>query len=810
MARKRPSSNKSDIRDLVTRVQQNMDALHRVTYYSDPTGDHDIDNLTQKINQNIGNIVKYNMNTSGVPSITKLYSRMMEKRGEKTGVNDIDALFTAGATGFDDFYANFMQNRYLRELDDEIDAVCKYFPDLLEALEIKKEGVLSADHFSKDFLTVIPPDGINEATFSERVKQIKKTYDLGELIDDAYDKAAKYGEQFIYIVPYKLALSKLLTNKPRANNNQAWTPFVHEDVSMEPDDIGSDQNTEYTLTLNENGLIIAGGGHKPYKDSAKVITEATRASAKKEGRELTSKDYTPLLKNGEHLGLKVEICRSGIIESAVREAYASVRSKANASKSLSESFKEQAINEADGKKDLVIVKKNKHGKLSIDGLEDTMDSISNDGLVSTVGIDKHKDDEEVRVDVPGCVIAKPRRENIIPIYMGINESCLGYYYLEFTNSGNLDDAFQGFTNVMSDTLTTLRGSKSGVNAPFNNVEQSKQEEVLRYISGELSKFIDKEFVQANQDLREEIYMILKYNDLFNTPSLDKMRITFVPPEDMVHIYFKMDKLTHRGISDLDKAMVPAKIYATMYITDAIGHMVRGQDKRVYYVKQQVDTNIAKTLMNTIQQLKQGNFGLRQLQSINNVLNITGTFNDFIIPTTASGESPISIDVIPGQQFTDNSEMMQQLREMAINSVDVPFELIQTRQSIDYAMQLSMSNSRFLRKIFKRQSQYQPIISRIITKIYAYEFNENIELEAQLPPPLFLTMANTNQLVDNVKNYVQSVTELEMADEQDEKLKAVYTDMLFKYYIGSQIDLSKHEAILKKAKAQVNIDTEPEQ
>ena len=80
MARKRPSSNKSDIRDLVTRVQQNMDALHRVTYYSDPTGDHDIDDLTQKINKNIGNIVKYNMNTSGVPSITKLYSRMMEKR----------------------------------------------------------------------------------------------------------------------------------------------------------------------------------------------------------------------------------------------------------------------------------------------------------------------------------------------------------------------------------------------------------------------------------------------------------------------------------------------------------------------------------------------------------------------------------------------------------------------------------------------------------------------------------------------------------------------------------------------------------
>ena len=785
-----------------------MDAMHRITYYSDPSGNKEIDDLSKKINQNIGAIIRYNINTSGVPSISKLYSRMMDKRDESnTGVSDIDSLFNYGATGFDDFYANFMQNRYLRELDDEIDAVCKYFPDLLEALEIKKEGVLSADHFSKDFLTIIPPDGVNEATFSERIKQIKKNYNLADLIDEAYDKAAKYGEQFIYIVPYSLALSKLLTNKPNANNNQAWTPFVHE-TSLDPSEIKSDNIEEYTLNMTESGLVITGSSSVVYKNSGKIITESAIQEAAKEGKTLTLSDAKPLLGSKEHLGLKIEICRSGVIESFVREAYTNVRSKANACKSMTETFMESVMTEGD-KKNLVIVRKNKHGKLSIDGLEDTMDSISNDGLVSSVG-PQNKKEEKVEVDVPGCVIGKPRRENIIPIYMGINESCLGYYYLEFTNTGNLDDAFQGFTNVMSDTLTTLRGSNSGVNAPFNNVEASKQEEVLRYIAGELSKFIDKEFVQANQDLREEIYMILKYNDLFNTPSLDKMRITFVPPEDMVHIYFEMDKLTHRGISDLDKSMVPAKIYATMYITDAIGHMIRGQDKRVYYVKQQVENNIAKVLMNTIQQIKQGNFGLRQFQSINNVLNITGTFNDYVIPTSASGESPISIDVIPGQQFTDNSEMMQQLREMAVNSTDVPFELIQARQSIDYAMQLSMSNSKFMRKLFKRQAKFQPIISRIVSKIYAYEFNENIELEAQLPPPMFLTMANTNQLVDNVKNYVQSITELEMANEQDENLRAIYTDMLFKYYIGSQIDLSKHEAILKRAQAQANIETVPEE
>ena len=784
------------IQQLAASVQKNMDSLYKNTYYNEPTGDKEIDDLNKKINDNIDRIVRHNMSTAGVPSVTKLYSRLNldEKiKPSTTTVSGLESLFTDVA-GFEDFYANFIQNRYLRELDDEIDAVCKYFPDLLEALEIKKEGVLSADHFSKDFLTINSPSGIDDASFNERCKDLKETYDLLTLIDDIYDNAAKYGEQFVYIVPYSTALSRLLTNKPNAVDAGNIPPIQQSAMG---------EHSNYMLTLGYNGLqIVNESGSVAYRSSGTVITENTVIDKNKNS--LVRYDSKHLINPGENgFGLKIEFCKSGVIESFVRETQIGYNNKKLITESVSSEFSRMQALTEDEKKKLVIVRKDKKkDKLVIDGLEDTMNSISNDGLINPLNNELQDENKEVKVKVPGCVIAKPRRENIIPVYMGTNNQCLGYYYLEFTGSSdNLDDAFQGFTNIMSDTLTTLRGSNSGVNAPFNNIEGSRQEEMIRYIAGQLANFIDAEFVQSNQDLREEIYMILKYNDLFNTPSINKMRITFVPPEDMVHVFFKMDKITHRGISDLDKAMIPAKIYATMYITDAIAHLVRGQDKRVYFVRQQVETNIAKTLLNTIQQIKQGNFGLRQFQSINNVLNITGRFNDFVIPTNASGESPISIDVIPGQQFTDNTEQMQQLREMAVDSTDVPFELIKTRQSIDYAMQLSMSNSKFLRKVFKRQSQYQEFLSRIITKLYNFEYGENVELTVQLPPPMFISMSNTNQLAENTKQYVQSITEYEMNNEEDETVKNIYMDMLFKYYIGSHIDLSKHEAILKRARAE---------
>lgn len=834
MPRVRPSGKKQDIQTLATNIQRNMNAMFKATYYNEPTGDRQIDDLARRINSNLDNIVKYNMNTSGVSSVAKLYSRIKDKSRPGGPGSSMEDLFNA-ASGYDDFYANFMQNRYLRELDDEIDAVCKYFPDLLEALEIKKEGVLSADHFSKDFMTIMAPDGIDEAIHAERCKQLKREYNLLQFVDDIYDRTAKYGEQFVYHVPYSTALSRLLTNKPNTSYNDA-VPMIHEDAVLEfgmqvipeASQEAISAHDTFNMIFTESGFSIVNKN-----SGATVINEAVNVTTVDKSGVSKSK---PLLKPTEKINFKLEFCRSGIIESFVRDTQVAHRAKTTMTESCSTQFLEnaplkhmftessvQAIHEkleGKHKKKFVMVRKSKDdpGKLVIDkdgkgelGY-DERDSMKSKGLVprdGLIGGIAQIKPEEVKVKVPGSVIANPRREHVIPIYMNTNETCLGYYYLEFSNTGNMDDAFQGFTNVMSDTLTTLRGSQSGVNAPFNNVEQSRQDEILRYIAGELSRFIDKEFVQANQDLRNEIYTILKYNDLFNSHDIDKMRVTFVPPEDMYHVYFKLDKITHRGISDLDKAMVPAKIYACMYITDAIGQMIRGQDKRVYYVKQQVDTNIAQVLMNTIQQIKQGNFGLRQFQSINNVLNITGRFNDFFVPTTVGGDSPLSIDVIPGQQFSDNSEMKQQLREMAVTNVDVPFELIQTRQSVDYAMQLSMSNSKFLRKIFKRQSQYQDgFLSRFISRLYSFEYNENVELKVQLPPPMFLTMANTNQLVDNTKAYIQSITEIELQDVEDEGLKTEYQDMLFKYYIGTQIDLSKHEMILQKAMAKVASERKP--
>ena len=108
-------------------------------------------------------------------------------------------------------------------------------------------------------------------------------------------------------------------------------------------------------------------------------------------------------------------------------------------------------------------------------------------------------------------------------------------------------------------------------------------------------------------------------------------------------------------------------------------------------------------MNVVNQLKKGNMGIRQVQSINSILGLIGRYNDFVIPVGPSGDAPISFDKMEGQQIEMPKELMDKYEENAVNATDVPLELVNSTNQADYATRYVMQNSKFLRKILKRQS-----------------------------------------------------------------------------------------------------------
>ena len=771
MAKNKDDNTKSNIKfnalkKIAGLIQSNTDDIYKSTYYTDPENKRQLDNLKNNIDTSIKNILNNNINSTGEPNMSRFYERLFfNTQNDKDTVAEFEKIF-----GDNDFINNlsssYMDNRWIKAIDDELDETLRYMPKLEEALQTLRDNVLSADSFNKDFLTLKPAidgDG-SQDQFDHNIQDLKKNYDLLKLINDIYYDTSKYGETFIYCVPYEKAIQNLMDHK---NDNR--------------------------------GIAIRSN----YNESTVILEDTINDTSEK--IDMSRFNLDKMSEDINDINLNFEIDNSGILRSVIEsEKDARDKRKMVNEQSLCEQYlMELGMTDIrnDGKAyafDNVeryqvggkLPEHHNFDKTLNDDMElPNIDSSASDGLVNT---DKAKNVKLKSMN--GCIVKKLRRECVTPIM--INDICLGYYYFEFDNNMAFFDESQPSTGMVN----TITGLRSNGRAEAYDVLQ-RRDDAIRYVASMLATKIDTKFINDNQDLKREIYYILKYNDEFsnNEANMQNIRVSYIPPEDINHIYFELDENTGRGISDLNLALIPAKLWVAIYITNCLAIMTRGNDKRVYYVRQSVESNISKTLLKTVDEIKKSNFGIRQIQNINNVLNITGRFNDYIIPRGADGNSPIEFEVMQGQQIEIKTELLNLLEEAAINSTGVPLELIQSRQSPDYAMQLTMSNTKFLRFVYGRQSLFQQMIQPLLTKIYDIEYGTTDSIDVTLPPPLFINVTNTNQLIVNTSDFCNSIVEIFMGDSQDDVIKAKVGKKLKAYYLGSYVNMGIINNAIEEAK-----------
>lgn len=770
---KKDKDDKSQIRfgtlkKIANLIQAGSDDIYKSTYYSDPENKKQLNDLKSSIDTSIKNILDINTGSIGEPNMSRLYERMyFNSQNDTDTIKEFEKIF-----GDNEFINNlsstYMDNRWVKAIDEELDETLRYMPKLEEALQTLRDNILSADSFSKDFLTLqsqIENDK-NQDQFNNNIDDLKGRYDLLNFINEIYYDISKYGEVFIYNVPYEQAIQTLMDRKTDNKGIAIKTNF------------------------KENNILI-----ESTIDSTSDTLQVSRFNLSEEEK--------------SDFNINFEIDNGGILRSVV-EAEKNAREK---QKSVSEqSLWEQYINENsfhEGISDIVndgkayafdnveryqvggkLPEHHNFDKVLSDDMElPNIDNTSPDGLVNT----KKQKNTKIK-SMNGCIVKKLRRDHITPIM--INDINLGYYYFEY------DDfmAFYEDSHPSTGMVNTITGLRSNGRAEAYDVLQ-RRDEMVRYLASQLADKIDTKFIDNNQDLKKEIYYILKYNDEFcnNATDARNIKVTYIPPQDIHHMYFDLDERTNRGISDLNLSLIPAKLWVAIYLTNCLAVMTRGNDKRVYYVRQSVESNISKTLLKTINEIKKSNFGIRQIQSINNVLNLTGRFNDYIIPRGSDGQSPVEFEVMQGQQVDIKTELLNLLEESAINSTGVPLELIQSRQSPDYAMQLTMSNTKFLRFVYGRQSKFQQLLEPFLTKLYDIEYGSTDRIKVTLPPPLFINVTNTNQLITNTSDFCNSLVEIVMGDSQDDILKAKVSKKLKIYYLGSYINMPMINDIIENAK-----------
>ena len=765
-------------------IQANIDDLYKNTYFTNNDNSKYIDSIKRKMDDDLEGLIDKAKAQNGGTNMADLYARTLA-RNYTDSLNEIRSALE-DETVLADIMDIYSQNALVRDLDREIDTVCKYMPKLDEALDIKKDNVLSADHFNDDAVRIsienvagagITNDNNNksEADGSD-LELFARKYDLEAFRNELYSKTAKYGEQFVYIVPYKRALEKLIARTDGASLLSEEGILTEESINEGLQSINETLSFRYTDT--DESKLKSFGAQELYD-----LSESTLSDSSLEGLKSNNIEYS---------GLDIEINKTGVIPGIIAQ-------ECNMRRIFSETvslFGEESLGSARNaylSNSLYFKNINKKLKKAAQGgtLEGPT-SLADDGLKDLDEPTKANDAEQL--EIPGAVFEILEHDRVKPIY--INNTCLGYYYIEMNdpNCGNAEEQM-----TFTSTLGGMRPRRTARENEANGGTSTQDNEVLMKIARKIAQRIDKKFINSNQDIAKEIYTVLKYN-ADNNGKTTKLRISFIPPSDIIHSYFELNKKTHRGVSDIVKSLFPAKLYTCLYISNTIALLTRGYDKRLYHVKQTIDTNITSVLLNVINQIKRSNFNLRQIENMNNIMNVTGRFNDLVIPQNANGESPVSFEIMPGQNVEVKTEFMNMLEEMAVNQTGVSLEMVNSRYQESTATHLTMSNSRFLIKVYARQKLYEPILSAIYTKLYQYEYNTNSIIKVELPPPIMLNFTNTSQILSMSQELIQNIVQMKFGTTQNEQEKLAFTSLLMEYYYDSFLPMDKINAMADKAKA----------
>lgn len=692
---------RDDSEEMKTQVSDRLDdAIRKST-----SGDDEFQNIS-----NTSKLFRKLLKSDSSSASTKL-----DRAFGQGGNDDISTMFQSS-----DIVASIMDSysktKWIADLDNEFDLICKYMPKLQAALDIKRDAVLCSDSYSKEFLNVRAkgenPSSDKNIAIQNNISNMIKKYQLSQKAETWYEDTSKYGEEFVYCVPYKSALTELLNKKK--NTSYSMTESVStKDLK---DIIPSDVKGSATVSTNEFGNIQI----NITMDHSKIVSEAVQNNL---------------------------FLRKASGDDKLR--------------GLSESYSISESNDSfedhlhkDGKKTEV-----KFDQTVGDELEWENDRTAADGLSSSTRM------RDAKLKVNGAVVKAIKHDRIIPIY--IEDIMFGGYYIKFKQFEDVDINSSGNFRGYNSITGMFNNGQVSAPANYNEDEVNRNDLLLRRIAGVISQKIDSAFINANTDLKKEIYLMMKFNDKYNqaTHTVD-MDVVFIPADDIHHLKFREDPETHRGISDLWDSLVPAKQWITLTLTSILGWTTRGFDRRVYYVKQALDTNTAQSLLNVISTIKKGNFGVRQMESVNNILNIVGRFNDFVIPIGPSGDAPIQFDTMPGQQFDFPDQLLNNLEESAVNPV-VPIEIVNSSTGMDFAVRYTMTNAKLLREVLKRQLKVEDFLSEVFTKIYRFEYDENVELEVMLPPPAFLSMTQSTQLINSASQYADTIVDIEMAGESDE-------------------------------------------
>ena len=145
-------------------LRKQVDDLYTNTYYTRDSSEEMKTQVTDRLDDAIRRSTQGDDEFQNISNTSKLFRKLLKSDGASApskltrglgsgGDDDISSLFQSP-----DIVASIMDSysktKWIADLDNEFDMICRYMPKLQTALDIKRDAVLCSDSYSKEFLNV--------------------------------------------------------------------------------------------------------------------------------------------------------------------------------------------------------------------------------------------------------------------------------------------------------------------------------------------------------------------------------------------------------------------------------------------------------------------------------------------------------------------------------------------------------------------------------------------------------------------------------------------------------------------------------
>lgn len=707
-------------------------------------------------------------------------------------------------------------------LRQDLDMVISQIPEWFTALIVSRDAVCESDVVTGKLSRTISFDHEKEdetqiENTMSTIEEVEERLELHSIIKNhCVFNTLEYGEGYAYVIPYAKVFEDLY--KYRLNN-------------------GTSRNSSMNATANmfDTSPVLSGMG---YSESAvevtlrdKIIEEAVVERRKEEERIAKDKNrnrtykrkigdvYTEQVSLSEQLFTEAEVMNLyPLADPAPANELAFVQNE-QARENINEKNKKEHISEFDKiMEDITHNIRYISEDIALPVIEESAHDLR--AVYETKYHDVYSDEymqemanlfTEVMDDNNGSGISKEFRNvkgvyiRILPatklIPIRIDRIVIGYYYI----SDLTRPEQAGMRRNSGLSGYTLKSPSIGYD------QFSPDQMFCERLANKIINNFDLKFMHDNASLYQQIVAILEQHK-FNEAML---RFVFIPAEHVQQFTINKDGIG-KGHSMLEPGLVTARMYMFLKLYSIL-YQINNSQIRVYNVRQSgMDKNYRQFVQTVMKKFADRRITASDIFNYRQSIPKVSGSSELILPMGTSDKPPVTFDTIEAAQAPINNELLENLKNEAINATPVPSAMVQGAMSeLDFAKEVELANTRFMSMVSSYKIDFNADITKMYRKILRWETDISPELlktlHFSLQMPTAKTLSVTSEMINNfeaIKNLVittfltkEEQKELEGDKENTGVVREVVKLLLEKFIPG--LDINMMEDLVDKARKIAN-------